>query len=393
MISPARRVAFDILRKVEGGGYASDLLTARSATLESRDAGLAAEIVFGVLRFQAQLDYLIERYSERKQRLDPEVCIALRMGIYQLRYLERVPPHAAAAESVELVKRARKSSASGFVNAVLRKVDRQPVAWPSREIELSCPEWLLARWERQFGLKTAIGIASAALREPDTYVRMAGGGAEDSGDLSHLEATEIPGCYRLIGRTSGLPPGVRIQDIGSQSIVPLLRLQPGQLFLDLCAAPGNKTAQALESDVRAVACDRHYHRLVRLKGMGADLVVLDGTQPLPFGSRFDRILVDAPCSGTGTLSRNPEIKWRLRLTDLADLHRRQVALLAGARAVLAPGGLAVYSTCSLEEEENEDVVATVPRELLEATVHRVPGINPGDGFFAAMIKSSEFANA
>ena len=392
MISPARKVAFDILRKVEAGGYASDLLAARSATLESRDAGLAAEIVFGVLRFQAQLDYLIAHYSGRKQRLDPEVRIALRMGIYQLRRLERVPAHAAAAESVELVKGARKSSASGFVNAVLRKVDRQPIAWPSREIALSCPEWLLARWERQLGAETSIGIASAARREPDTYVRLAGGPTAYGGGPRHLEATEIPGCYRLLGQTRDLPPGARIQDIGSQSVVPLLRLHPGQIFLDLCAAPGNKTAQALESGVRAVACDRHHHRLARLKGMGADLVVLDGTQPLPFGRRFDHILVDAPCSGTGTLARNPEIKWRLRPADLADLHRRQVALLASARAALAPGGLAVYSTCSLEQEENEDVAATVPRELLEATVRRVPGREPGDGFFAAVIKSSEFAD-
>ena len=390
MISPARNVAFDILRKVETGGYASDLLAARTAALASRDAGLASEIVFGVLRFQAQLDYLIEHYSGRKQRLDPEVRIALRMGIYQLRYLERVPAHAAAAESVELVKRARKSSASGFVNAVLRKVDRQPVAWPSREIELSCPEWLLARWERQFGSETAMGIARAALRAPDTYVRIAGG---SPGSPRHLEPTEIPGCYRLIGPASALPQGTRIQDIGSQSIIPLLRLKPGQLVLDLCAAPGNKTAQALESGVRAIACDRHQHRLARVRGMGAELVVLDGTQPLPFGRRFDRILVDAPCSGTGTLARNPEIKWRLQPADLADLHRRQVSLLANAHAALAPGGLAVYSTCSLEQEENEDVVAEVPPELVEATVRRVPGLDPGDGFFAAVIKSGESRNA
>jgi 16S rRNA (cytosine967-C5)-methyltransferase len=388
MISPARKVAFDILHKVEAGGYASDLLAARSAALESRDAALASEIVFGVLRFRAQLDYLIERYSGRKQRLDPEVHIALRMGIYQLRYLERVPAHAAAAESVELVKRARKTSASGFVNAVLRKVDRQPIVWPSREIELSCPEWLLTRWERQFGSQTAIGIARAALLEPETYVRLAGATPENS---SHLKPTEIPGCYRLSGRTGDLR-GARIQDIGSQSIVPLLRLEPGELFLDLCAAPGNKTAQALESGVRAVACDRYYHRLARLKGMGAGLVVLDGTQPLPFRRRFDRILIDAPCSGTGTLARNPEIKWRLKPADLADLHRRQVALLANARAALAPGGLAVYSTCSLEQDENEDVLGTVPPELLEASMRRIPGIDPGDGFLAAMIKSSQFSN-
>ena len=144
-----------------------------------------------------------------------------------------------------------------------------------------------------------MAIAQAALREPEKYVRIS-------------------------------PAGDRMQDIGSQSIVPLLALEAGQSFLDLCAAPGNKTAQALEAGVRAVACDLHFHRLHQLKPLTADLVVLDGTRPLPFARRFDRILVDAPCSGTGTLGRNPEIKWRLTPGDLDDLRGRQSALLANA---------------------------------------------------------------
>jgi 16S rRNA (cytosine967-C5)-methyltransferase len=352
MPAPARIAAFDILLKVESGGYASDLLLADTASLDSRDAGLASEIVFGVLRYRAQLDYLIERYSGRSRKLDPEVRSALRMAVYQLRYLERIPPHAAVAESVDLVRRAHKRSAMGFVNAVLRKVTREPVTWPNREIELSCPEWLLARWELHYGAETAAGIARAALEEPEKYVRIS-----DAGE--------------------------RRQDIGSQSVVPLLRLEPGQTFLDLCAAPGNKTAQALESGVRTVAADLHLRRLTQLKNLDASLVVLDGTQPLPFARGFDRILVDAPCSGTGTLGRNPEIKWRLKPADLDDLQRRQTALLANARAVLKPGGLLVYSTCSLEPEENEGVVAALPRELAGETMQRIPGRDAGDGFFAA----------
>ncbi|MGA2270616.1 MAG: transcription antitermination factor NusB [Bryobacteraceae bacterium] len=357
MPAPARTAAFDILRKVEAGGYASDLLLARTAALDSRDAGLASEIVFSVLRYRAQLDYLMAHYSARRQKLDPEVSIALRMGIYQLRYLERIPPHAAVADSVDLVRRARKRSAMGFVNAVLRKVGREPVEWPSREVELSCPEWLLARWERRYGAETAAGIARAALHEPEKYVR-----------------------------------GGRVQDIGSQSIVPLLRLAPGQRFLDVCAAPGNKTAQALESGVRAIACDLHHHRLAQMKNLTPNLVVLDATRPLPFARPFDRILLDVPCSGTGTLGRNPEIKWRLTAADLEDLHCRQAALLANARAALAPGGLLVYSTCSLEPEENEAVVAAVPPELVVETMRRIPGRDAGDGFYAAVIKSNKPAN-
>jgi 16S rRNA (cytosine967-C5)-methyltransferase len=359
--APARQAAFSILRKVEAGGYASDLLLAQTAALASRDAGLAAEMVFGALRFQAQLDYLIQHYSGARRRLDPEVRIALRMGIYQLRYLERIPPHAAVAESVELVKRGPKRSAAGLVNAVLRQVDREVVAWPNREVELSCPEWLLARWERQYGPETAAGIARAALRPPAAYVRAG-------------------------------PAGSRMQDIGSQSIVPLLRLEPGQSFLDLCAAPGNKTAQAIEAGVSAVACDLHFHRLAQMKTLTANLVVLDGTRPLPFGGRFDRILVDAPCSGTGTLGRNPEIKWRLEPADLDDLPRRQKALLANALAVLAPGGRLVYATCSLEPEENQEVVSGVAPELIVETMARIPGRDAGDGFQAAVLESKKAAN-
>ncbi len=354
MLSSARVAAFEVLQRVETGEFASDLL--REAPLDSRDAGLASQIVFGVLRFRAQLDFLIAHYSGRARSLDPEVRTALRMGIFQLRFLDRVPRHAAVAESVELVKRARKRSAAGLVNAILRKVDRRPVAWPNREVELSCPEWMLVRWERHYGGAGA-RVAEAALRVPETYVRLSAAGA-------------------------------RIQDIGAQSIVPLLELAAGQTFLDLCAAPGNKTVQALDAGVRAVACDYSFRRLQPMFGLGIDLVVLDGTRPLPFSRPFDRILVDAPCSGTGTLARNPEIKWRLRAEDLARFQQRQIQLLAQARAQLAPGGLLVYSTCSLEPEENEEVIATVPPGLVVKTLHRLPGRDEGDGFFAAVIKSN-----
>jgi len=381
-LSPARLLAFDTLRKVGRGGYASDLLLSGAAPLDPRDAGLASEIVFGVLRYQAQLDFLIEHYSGRSiRKLDFEVLLALRMGIYQLRYLDRVPPHAAVSESVELVKTTGFRSAAGFANAVLRKVGREPVAWPDRATELSHPQWLLDRWDREFGPEVTPLIARANLQPPETYFRIPPDASMPAGVSA--EPTDIPGCYRLV---SGEPVGFRIQDIGSQSVVPLLDLSSGQRFLDLCAAPGNKTAQALESRVRAVACDFHAKRVAMLKALGADVVHLDATRPLPFRATFDRILLDAPCSGTGTLARNPEIKWRLQPADIAELHQRQVVLLRNALETLAPGGTLVYSTCSLEREENDGVIEALgphPARIMR----RIPGLQAGDGFYAAVIVS------
>jgi 16S rRNA (cytosine967-C5)-methyltransferase len=349
LLSVARQIAFDVLRKVHDGGYAGDLLLKRSTRLDSRDAGLASEIVFGSLRYQAQLDHIIGRFVAGP--IDTEVRIALRMGIYQLRYLDRIPAHAAVSESVELVKRARKTSAARLVNAVLRKIDREPIAWPDRATEFATPAWLLERWDRQFGADTTEKIAAAFLAPAQTYIASTG----------------------------------RTQDIGAQAVVPMLDLRPGLTFLDLCAAPGNKTAQAIQLGAKTIACDLHWHRLKQMHDLACDRVVLDATKPLPFETKFDRILVDAPCSGTGTLGRNPEIKWRLKPSDLIDLHRKQVALLRNAAEHLKHGGRLVYSTCSLEAEENRLVLEKVPGAW--HITERLPGREEGDGFFIAVLTS------
>lgn len=354
-IAPARIAAFQILERVEEGAWASDLLHARTGELSQADAGLASAIVFGVLRRKAQLDWLIELYGGRKPRLDSAVRTTLRMGIFQLRWLDRVPAHAAVDESVELCKFARKRSATALVNALLHKTNRFPVAWPAREVAQSCPEWLLERWEKAYGVTESMAIAQAALEEPRKDVLL----------TAH---------------------GERRQDIGAQTVVPLLDLQPGQRFLDLCAAPGNKTAQALDAGVRVVACDIHLHRLRQMAELGVPMVALDATRPLPFATRFDRILVDAPCSGTGTLGRNPEIKWRLTPADIEELAAKQRAILENALTWLAPGGKLVYATCSLEREENEGVLETLGRTPARV-LQRVPGRDPGDGFWAAVLES------
>ena len=382
-LSPARAAVFEVLIEVTKGAFASDALLERSRELTSRDAGLASQIVFGCLRFQSQLDFLISQYSGRQTTaLDIEVLIALRAAVFQLRYLDRVSPHAAVHESVEYVKR-RKRSATGFANAVLRKVNRSPVSWPNRSIKLACPEWLLDRWGDHFGADVADGIAEAALHQPYAYIRLSDAAAPVELDL---EPTDVPGCFRLL---SPLPPGMRSHDIGAQSIVPLLDLRPGDSYLDLCAAPGNKMVQALEVPLSlAVAGDRSEKRLRTIPPI-CNRVVLDGTQPLPFGRKFNRILIDAPCSGTGTLGRNPEIKWRVTATDFARFRSRQIALVNCALPLLTPGGRLVYATCSLEREENEDVVTAVVegnRQFEVLGEHwRIPGRNEGDGFYAAVL--------
>jgi 16S rRNA (cytosine967-C5)-methyltransferase len=381
-MSPARRTAFQILSLVERGGYATDLLASRTRGMDARDAGLAAQIVYGCLRRRAQLDFLIADLAGRPAAaLDVEVLLALRMGLFQLLYLDRIPPHAAVSESVELVRRAKKASAAGFVNAVLRKAKRQPVSWPDEATELSAPAWLLDRWRGRYGAPATRAIALAFLEEPETYVRLCSGVPPPGVEVV---LTAVPGCFRV---KSGGVDGLPVQDIGSQAVVPLLDLKPGLSFLDLCAAPGNKTAQAMECGVQAVACDLHLSRARRLASLGCNVVVLDGTRPLPFRAAFDRILVDAPCSGPGTLGRNPEIKWKLKPEDLAALQERQVRLLANALAALAPGGRLVYSTCSLEREENEDVLERVLGRVPQTVWRRLPGRDPGDGFFAAVIGS------
>ncbi len=383
-ISPARLAAFEVLLAVEEGAYASDDLRLRSVTLASRDAGLAAQIVFGCLRFQQQLDYLLAAYSGRQARdLDAPLRIALRAAILQLRYLERIPAHAAVHNSVEFVKK-RQRAATGLANAVLRKVNRDVVAWPDRATAESCPEWLLRRWQYSFGEETAVGIARAALLEPRHYVRVPTGVETPPG--LELEETPIAGCYRVAG---GASAGLRFHDIGSQSIVPLLGLAAGQSYLDLCCAPGNKARQALETPLgRVLLCDLSWERLRAVASL-ADRVVLDATEALPFNVKFDRILVDAPCTGTGTLAGNPEIKWRIKPGDFSRFHSRQVAILSNALRVLAPAGRLVYATCSLEHEENEDVVkaalAQFPALRCEKEIYRIPGRDDGDGFYAALI--------
>jgi 16S rRNA (cytosine967-C5)-methyltransferase len=438
-ISPARSAAFDILLRVDQqDAYASELLhSSNHAGLSPADHGLATELVMGVLRWRSLLDHQIaERSSLKLSKLDPEVLTSLRLAAYQLLYLDRIPQHAAVHESVELVKRARKHSAVPFVNAVLRKLagnasEPAAIGDAATAAELATlsahPQWLVERWARAFGFPLARQICDYDQQIPATSLSI-----RDPLIASQLESQGIklaPGSLlasarRVIAgdltRTSAFREGrVAIQDEASQLVA--LLLGEGSRILDCCAAPGGKTRLLAERNPEAsiVAVELHPHRARLLRKLvpakNVQVITAD-IHDLPPSDPFDRVLVDVPCSGTGTLARNPEIKWRLKPEDLVDLQGRQLAILQSAMQRVVSGGRLVYSTCSLEPEENQSVVKSALsadasfrladcREPLQQLysqgelawkdsssltsgpyLRTVPGLHPCDGFFAAILQ-------
>ncbi len=438
-VSRSLAAAYDILMRVEQGGFSDELLhSTRLDELSTADRALCTEIVMGVLRWRSRLDLAIRALSSQPlTRLDLEVLTALRIAVYQIAFLERVPKRAAVNESVELAKRAHKRSAAPFVNAVLRKLADEPVLLQAAVVpgantgasladSYAHPLWMLERWVRAYGFQAAERICASDQRVPAVSLRILNAGVEDElvaagvqlapGKLLRSARTVIAGD---VTKTAGFRDGrIAIQDEGSQLIA--LLVGRGQRLLDCCAAPGGKTRVLAEQnpDATVVATELHPHRaetarrLVRARNVR---VIAADAAALPFARDFDRVLADVPCSGTGTLARNPEIKWRLKSEDLANLQARQVAILNGALEHLAPGGRLVYSSCSLEREENEDVVEAVlagrddlrvsdirgELENLRAAgeltwsdvasltrgpyLRTVPGVHPCDGFFAAVI--------
>jgi 16S rRNA (cytosine967-C5)-methyltransferase len=439
-ITPARAAAFDILLRVEQeDAYGSDLLHAPAyARLPPADHGLATELVMGVLRWRSSLDAILARASSQPlQRLDAEVLTSLRLAAYQLTFLDRVPERAAVHESVELVKRARKRSAVPFANAVLRKLARERPAIPAlpeggsdiREWAAATahPDWLAERWAAEFGLATARAICRYDQKIPQTSIRFDGPDLEQ--ELEHEQIKLGPGWLLTsarrvlsgsITRSRAFQEGrVHIQDEASQ-LVALLVGQAGSI-LDCCAAPGGKTRILAKRNAAALilAIELHPHRSRLLKKLvcaGNVHVVTADVRALPTKRLFERVLADVPCSGTGTLARNPEIKWRLRPEDLPQLQSRQLAILKAAMHSVEPGGRLIYSSCSLEQEENSWVVESAVEQdpgfrLLECRaeleglraqhelafedidslvqgpyLRTIPGIHPGDGFFAAILE-------
>ena len=440
-ISPARAAAFDILLRVEQEhAYASELLHSdRHAELSRADHRLATELVMGVLRWQSRLDEGIADVSSQKlAKLDAEVLIALRLAAYQLQFLGRIPQRAAVHESVELVRRARKVSAAPFANAVLRKLTERTKQTPEMDsisnaattAELAQlfahPPGLVERWEHEFGRAAAIKICSHDQQIPETATRVS---LEVETELKQAGIRLAPGGLLASARrfesgdvtsTAAFREGrAVIQDEASQLVA--LLVGKGSRILDCCAAPGGKTRILARGNPLAtvVAVELHPHRARLLRKLVQEKnvqVVEADIRELPVTTLFDRVLVDVPCSGTGTLARNPEIKWRLKPQDLAGLQREQAEILQAAMKHIAPGGRLVYSTCSLEQEENAGVVEGIfgcdssfsvlnCRDELERLrsegelawedlgslisgpyLRTLPGVHPCDGFFAGIFE-------
>jgi 16S rRNA (cytosine967-C5)-methyltransferase len=409
-VSPARKAAYEILLLVsENKGHSDELLhSARTEVLSPEDRNLATALVMGVLRWQIALDARIRTLLQRPdQRLAEPVALALRIGAFQLLHMDRIPAHAALSESVEICKLANEPHAAGMVNAILRKISasqkpgvRLHESVPAFAERLGHPRWLVERWVAQYGREAAFAICAAGQQEPQdgTFFTPSEGNLPNMDDGSRLVA-----------------------ELAAEA----LPKPDGQIW-DCCAAPGGKTlmlawradkAQITAADVSA---RRLAHMQARFRNYDYAAQIYcakgDATAVASDGQVYDLILCDVPCSGTGTLARNPEIRHHLRPEEFARQAQRQRAILEGVFARLAPGGRLVYSTCSLEPEENEGVVEglvgvrRIPieslitrlaeKEILQADVgdmllttavrdgalRTIPGVHGCDGFYAVVLE-------
>lgn len=328
-MSPARQAAFRVVRRVlEHGAYADRALQGEAARLEGRERAFAQQLAYGTVQRRASLDFVVEALVER----DPPAVAraALHLGLYQLMFLDGVADHAAVSESVDLVRGHR---AAGMVNAVLRRVAREGFALPADDtvegaaVRHSHPEWVVRLWWEWIGPEETRALLAAGNRPPERAQRVQNG--------------------HVVG-----------QSTASQLVARTVDPQPGERVLDLCAAPGNKTsllAELMGNEGEVVAYERHPGRAAalarRMDELGAVIVGVENADAVTATGSFDRVLLDPPCSGLGTLARNPDLRWRMTPERVEGLVAQQDELLAVARARVAPGGRLVYSVCTLNPAE------------------------------------------
>ncbi len=418
---------------------------AQRTTAAPRDRGLLVELATGALRWRGELDAVIAAASRRSvETIDPRALAVLRVGAYQIRHLERVPPHAIVHESVEAARGMGAARAAGFVNAVLRAILRRgpAIALPPRpgpdasravqlaylSVTLSHPAWLVSRWLDRDGFDTTERWCRFNNAAPEITVRPAGRldapallDALNTAGVTARPAPFVADAIRLAPGSLGRVPAdlrreLQVQDEGAQLVARAAGVRPGERVLDVCAAPGGKTlvlARDMGLDGHAtgtlVAADHRRGRVALLRetlarvGLPVPIVRLDARTPLPFGAVFDCVLLDAPCSGLGTIRRDPDLKWRRTGGDLARFAATERRLLASAAEVVRPGGRLVYATCSSEPEENMAVVdglladdarfslAAVPRTIPAALIDprgclaTMPPVHELDAFFAAVL--------
>lgn len=416
MIAPARAAAYEILRAVNGsgkpGGAPEDLPSAlarvRSSLTDDRDRALAGEIATGTLRWQGAFDHVVSAFAKRPiARLDPEVVDILRLTIFQLLHLTRVPASAAVDDAVNLTKKVGKRSAAPLVNAILRRVSRERASLPLPQratdssdaaldylsIALSHPRWLAARWLDRYGFDAAeawcrFDNSPAALTLRANRLRTTPDAL--AADLLRHGVATRPARFAPDGliveegnplRTPLAQTGTFVvQDEASQLVALMTGVVPGDVVLDACASPGGKTtamAAAMKGEGTIVAADVRPRRVrllaetVRRSGApNVHVVQADAAAPSAFAVPFDCVLVDAPCTGLGTLRRDPDIRWRRGEEELATASAFQVRLLETLASSVKPGGRLVYATCSSEPDENEDVVARFLGAHPEFTLER-----------------------
>jgi 16S rRNA (cytosine967-C5)-methyltransferase len=385
--APARVAAWRTLARVRAGATLADAIARERETLtDARDRALAHDLATGVLRWRSALDATLEAASSRPvTRVDPDVLDILRLGVYQLRHRDRLPAHAVVSDAVALARLASHTSAAGFVNAVLRRIGAgKPATAPDATpaggsidalaTHFAHPAWLVSRWAARFGVDGAIDwMRFDNEPAPLTLRALPSAGSRDAlaERLGSAGVGVAPARWATAGLvvTAGHPldaagRGFIIQDEASQIVGEFAAAWPARRRLDVCAAPGGKTLAlwAADSEATVVAGDRRPRRVRLLRetlaraGAGrVPIVQHDAAGPLPYRDVFDLVLVDAPCSGLGTLRREPDLKWRRAETDLASMAALQRRMLAHAARAVAPGGVLIYATCSSEPDENDAV--------------------------------------
>jgi len=444
----AREVALEVLLRVDEHQSYSNLELKHvldNTHLSGPDVGLVTELVYGTIQRKNTLDHVISAFVKGgPKKLQNWVLNLLRMSIYQIHYLDRIPAHAAVNEAVEIAKRRGHKGISALVNGVLRNVLRQPQVWeelpgdPVKEVALteSHPEWLVKRWVKQYGAEEARAICQSNNRPPAPSVRVNRLKTDRERLLQELQAefpdaTKSPLSPDGILLASGHAAGSRwfqtgdctIQDESSMLVAPALKARAGMRVLDACAAPGGKTthiAEIMQNEGEIIACDVHPHKQELIKqtasrlGISIIKTMVSNAADLPEKQlgMFDRILLDAPCTGFGVIRRKPDLKWNKTAGDIKAIAKLQYHLLSQVSKLLSPGGLLVYSTCTIEPEENHEIVtrfvnehpdfvldgelindlpASVKHLFAEQTgyVQILPHHFGSDGFFIARLKKVE----